>query len=136
MVNYEQCKSLPNHTSFSNQDNQIASAGVACIHCSTFCNQDVVGFWLILCRKGRYCTVFAREFNQGPIQASTRGVGMVVDFVDANVARGSFLGVILFGARALCTRNDCLYRTCATGPHKSGIIGATAETATVLGSLL
>jgi hypothetical protein len=62
---------------------------------------------------------------------------MVVDFVDDNVARDSFLVVILFGARVPCTQNDCLYCTCATGLHKSGIVvGATTETATVLGSSL
>ena len=75
---------------------------MACIRCGTFRDRDV-GFLLILRRKGRYCTVFAREFNQAPILASTRGVGMVVDYVDANVARDSFVGVILFGARAPCT---------------------------------
>ena len=42
---------------------------------------------MILGRKGRYCAVFTREFNQAPIRASTRGVGIVFDLVDANVAR-------------------------------------------------
>ena len=36
--------------------------------------------------------------NQAPIRASTRGVGVVVNFVDANVARDSVLGVVLFRA--------------------------------------
>jgi hypothetical protein len=60
---------------------------------------------LILRRIGRYCAVFARKFNQAPIWArSTRGVSMMVNkFVDANVARDSFLGMVMFGARMLCT---------------------------------
>ncbi len=44
--------------------------------------------------------MFASEFNQAPIRASTCSVGVVVDFVDANVARGSFFGVVLFGAQS------------------------------------
>jgi hypothetical protein len=80
--------------------------------------------------------VYARKFNQATIRPRTRGVGMVVNFVDANVARDSFLGAILIGARAPCTQNDCMYCTCATGLHESGIKGATAETATVLVSSL
>jgi hypothetical protein len=42
---------------------------------------------LILCRKRRYLAVFTREFNLAPIRASTCGVGIVFDLVDANVAR-------------------------------------------------
>ncbi len=66
------------------------------------------GFGRYSAEKGDTVQYFAREFNQGPIQASLHGVGMVVNFVDANVARDGFCGVILFGARAPCTRNDCL----------------------------
>ena len=61
---------------------------------------------------------------------------MVVDFVDANVARGSVLGVILFGAQSSCARDDCFYRTCTIGRFELGIVGATAETPTVLRSSL
>ena len=89
-------------------------------------------FWLILCRKGRYCTVFARKFNQTPDRAGTCGDGMVINFIGGNVTRTSFLWVTLFGTRALCTQNYCLHRTCATGLFESGIVGATAEALTDL----
>jgi hypothetical protein len=56
---------------------------------------------------------------------------MVVDFVDANVARDSFLRLIFFGTKAPCARHDRMHPTRATGLHESGIVGATAKTATV-----
>ena len=117
------------------QDNRVASGG-ACIRCGTFCYQEI-GFRWILCRKGRYCAEFAREFNKAPIRASTCGVGMVVDFVGTtNVARDTFLGMVIFGSRTPCTQNDCVDRTCATCPHESGSVDATAVTTTVLRSSL
>jgi hypothetical protein len=61
---------------------------------------------------------------------------VVVVFIDANVARDSVLGVVLLGAQLPCTRDDCLYRTCTIGPFESGIVGATAESLTVLRSSL
>ena len=118
----------------SDQDNRVASCGT-CVRCGTLRDRDV-GFWLILRRKGRHCAVFTRDFNQAPIRASTHAVGVAVDFVDANVARDSVLGMVLFGAQLLCTQDDCLYRTCTIGPFESGIEGATAKTQTVLRSLL
>jgi hypothetical protein len=71
----------PQHL-IGNQDDRVASGG-ARIRFGTFCDRDV-GFRLILRRKGRYCVVFFREFNQALIRASTRGVDMVVDFVGTN----------------------------------------------------
>ncbi len=128
-----QAGSKPQHL-VSDQDNRVASCGI-CVRCGAFRNRDV-GFWLILRRKGRYCAIFTSEFNQAPIRASTRCISVVVNFVDANVARGSGLGVILFGARSSCAQYDCLYRTCTIGLSESGIVSATAETPTILRSLL
>ena len=91
---------------------------------------------MILRRKGRYCAIFTSEFNQAPIRASTRCISVIIDLVDANVARGSDFGMILLGAQLSCARDDCLYRTCTIGLSESGIVNATAETPTVLRSSL
>ncbi len=76
--------------------------------------------------------LFLKSHQKPPCDVGTCGVGMVVNFVGINVARDTFLGMVLFGARTPCTQNDCVHRTCATCPLESGIVGATAETATVL----
>ena len=89
-------------------------------------------FRLILRIKGRYCAIFTNEFNQAPVRASTRCISVVFDFVDANVARGSILGVILFGAQSSCARDDCFYRTCTIGLSETGIVNAKDESPTVL----
>ena len=76
----------------SNKDNGSTTEGTSIYRC-TLRNRNV-GFWLIICRERGDSTILAREFEEAPIRAGTECVGMVIDFIHANITGVSCLWML------------------------------------------